>query len=553
MITDITLKFGNSTSDKTVTVDVTPITVFVGPNNSGKSLALSELDAFCKIARADQAKIIQDVSFVEDLSSSVDERIEQVVVEGKTGQFPAQGSVFVGIHQPIREIQVSQFKTILSSPNDHKEQFCKHYLAFSILKLTGESRIGLTKEQDGGDLQSPPKSSFQALFRDDEKRSEVRRIVCDALGEHLVIDPTKIGKLRLRLSATAPPTNEVERGLHQEAADFHGNATLIDDASDGAKAFIGITTEIAAGDPSVLIIDEPEAFLHPALSYKLGKEISLSTADSEKRMFVSTHSANFVMGCIQSGVPVNIVRLTYRKGNSSARILTASDLLPFMRNPLLRSTGVFNALFYEFVVVTESDTDRAFYQEVNERLNDIGQGIPNCLFLNAQNKQTVKTIVKPLRDIGIPVVGVVDIDVVKEGGSVWTGFMESFFIPAIELSATATQRNSINAALNKTGRNMKREGGIELLNGGEREGAENFFNKLSEYGLFVVRNGELESWLTELSVTGHGPEWLIKIFESMGDDPKDEAYIHAGEEDVWKFLKEIRMWMVDPERKGIPS
>ena len=61
-----------------------------------------------------------------------------------------------------------------------------------------------------------------------------------------------------------------------------------------------------------------------------------------------------------------------------------------MRNPLLRSTGVLNGLFYEFVVVTEADADRAFYQEMNERLLRFKPewGIPNCLFLNAHGKHT---------------------------------------------------------------------------------------------------------------------------------------------------------------------
>ena len=107
-----------------------------------------------------------------------------------------------------------------------------------------------------------------------------------------------------------------------------------------------------------------------------------------------------------------------------------------MRNPLLRSTGVLGALFYEFVIVTEADADRAFYQEINERLLDAGdgRGIPNCLFLNAQNKQTVKSIIKPLREIGIPAVAVIDIDILKEGGggAVWSDFMESCFVPDIE-------------------------------------------------------------------------------------------------------------------------
>ena len=110
------------------------------------------------------------------------------------------------------------------------------------------------------------------------------------------------------------------------------------------------------------------------------------------------------MGCIQSGAPINIVRLTYRDNIATARLLASKELLALMRNPLLRSTRVLDGLFYEFVVITEADADRAFYQEINERLLRFKPdwGIPNCLFLNAQNKQTVRTVLEPLRSLGIP-------------------------------------------------------------------------------------------------------------------------------------------------------
>jgi hypothetical protein len=38
---------------------------------------------------------------------------------------------------------------------------------------------------------------------------------------------------------------------------------------DGIKAFTGIVTAVIAGDPRILLVDEPEAFLHPALAFKL--------------------------------------------------------------------------------------------------------------------------------------------------------------------------------------------------------------------------------------------------------------------------------------------
>lgn len=69
-----------------------------------------------------------------------------------------------------------------------------------------------------------------------------------------------MGKLKVRLSET-PPSNDIqERGVHADAVIFHSKAKKIDDLSDGAKAFTGIVLELVAGDPMVLMIDEPEAF-----------------------------------------------------------------------------------------------------------------------------------------------------------------------------------------------------------------------------------------------------------------------------------------------------
>ena len=261
------------------------------------------------------------------------------------------------------------------------------------------------------------------------------------------------------------------------------------------------------------------------------------------------------MGCIQSGNPLNIVRLTYKNNIPTARLLEQSKILRLMRHPLLRSTGVLNGLFYEAVIVTESDSDRAFYQEINERLLSVNdeRGISNCLFLNAQNKQTVWEIVKPLRELGIPTAAVVDIDFVKDGGQVFTKALDATIIPQLSHSSLHNQRQSINNALVATGRDMKREGGILILDAPGQEAANNFMNLLDEYGCFVVRNGELEYWLKSLGSTGHGPSWLIEIFNKMGDNPGSATYVEPFDGDVWDFLGKIKLWIDNQNRKGIPQ
>lgn len=555
IIREIKLKFGRAADLTPETISVLPITVFVGPNNSGKSKILNEIYWFCMNGehRASNS-IIESIELTPTDIDKIEEVIQEITLDPEPNDHLHANHIAIKHQHGRAHVNIDQAKTALLDPNKYKAEACQWFIATKTLILNGNNRINLINDQSAGNLQKPPQTSFQVLFKDNQRREKLSKIIHEAFGKYLVIDPTNLGNLSLRLSSRKPNNETEEKGIHDAAVEFHKNALPISTASDGVKAFTGMITEMIAGDPSVLLMDEPEAFLHPSLSFKLGKEVSEIMSHSEKRLFVATHSPNFVMGCIQSGTPVNIVRLTYRDGIATSRILPNAEILKFMRNPLLRSTGVLSGLFYEFVVVTESDADRAFYQEINERLlKHSDKGIPNCLFLHAQNKQTIQTIIKPLRKLGIPVAGIVDIDILKEGGSTWMNFLDCGFLPELEKEPLANLRQQIMKKFEQTGKNMKRDGGIKILDTNNKEALTNLFSKLAEYGLFVVPNGELESWLPHLNATGHGPSWLVKIFELMGEDPNSETYIKPENNDVWSFIENISQWFFNAKRKGIPQ
>ncbi|MEJ7759544.1 MAG: AAA family ATPase [Gemmatimonadaceae bacterium] len=556
MISSLQLKFGRGPGLRPETIAVTPVTVFVGPNNSGKSRILSEIDQYCRSGQKNTTTLVLDeLTFMGLNATAAAETVSHITLTPNPSEALQVDHILVGARGGRQQVHRANLLQSIQNPSSNVAGFCQWFLTYSTLMLDGRNRINLVNQQAGGDLQNQPQSSFQVLFRDNAKRNEVRRIVADAFGTHFVLDPTNLGQLRIRLSPRPPANEREERGIHKQAVTFHGAAQSIDEASDGVKAFTGIVTELMAGDPRVLLIDEPEAFLHPSLAFKLGHEVSRAALGSEKRVFASTHSSMFVMGCIQSGAPVNIIRLTYRGGVATARTLPSNEILELMRNPLLRSTNVMSGLFYEFVVVAESDADRAFYQEVNERLLRFKPewGIPNCLFINAQNKQTVPTILRPLRKLGIPAAGIVDVDVLKEGGTVWTNFLTGAYVPELSHRALATQRSAIKLAMDGTGLNMKQDGGLTILTEPDREAAQNLFDQLAGYGLFAIPGGELESWLKPLGATGHGPAWLVTAFGRMGEDPSDDGYVKPGTGDVWEFLAKVKAWLVDPTRKGIPS
>jgi ABC-type cobalamin/Fe3+-siderophores transport system ATPase subunit len=556
MISKLTLRFGRAPGLPSETIEVTPVTVFVGPNFSGKSRVLTEIQQYTNSGQQLVTNVILDrIVFQAFNAEQARAHIARVRLAPRVGETVSVNHMLVGKKAQRMQVPAEALIAALQDPNGRPGNYCQWYLTYNTLMLDGRNRINLVAQQSAGDLQQPPTSSLQALFRDDASRAEVRRIVYDAFFRYFVIDPTHLGNFRIRLSSMAPQYPAQERGIDQEAVAFHANALPIEEASDGVKAFVGIIMEVIAGDPHVLLLDEPEAFLHPSLAFNLGKEVSKASLHSEKRLFVATHSPNFVMGCIQSGAPVNIVRLTYRDNVATARILAQNEILNLMRNPLLRSTGVLSGLFYEFVVVTESDADRAFYQEINERLLSMKPewGIPNCLFLNAQNKQTVQVLVRPLRELGIATAAVVDIDVIKDGGSVWTNVLSSAFIPPLSHQALSNLRSQIKGKLEATGKDMKRDGGVDLLQIEDREATNNFFDQLQDYGVFVVRRGELESWLEYLGAAGHGPGWLVEMFEKMGEDPESPTYVKPSGNDVWRFIGDIKNWLMDPRRHGIPT
>jgi hypothetical protein len=557
MISAMLLKLGKGPNIPAAAIEVAAVTVFVGPNNSGKSKVLAEIDDFCVNGLVNITnKILHSLTFTGLLETEAKEAVSNLSEQPIEGESLQSGQIIVSSRRRSRQhLNYSQLIASILTPAQNPGIFTSWFLSHLTLKLDGPNRVTLVNPQQAGDLQRPPRTTLAFLFKNNEKRLDVRRIVYDAFGLYFVLDPTQLGTLRVRLSDREPTSDMEERNIHADGVAFHSQAMLIESASDGVKAFTGIIVELIAGDPRVLLIDEPEAFLHPSLASKLGYEISRAAVQSDKRVFASTHSPAFVMGCIQSGAPLNIIRLTYRAGVATARVLPNDELLELMRNPLLRSTGMLNGLFYEFVIVTESDADRAFYQEANDRLLRFRPewGIPNCLFLNAQGKHTVHTLIRPLRKLGIPAAGIVDVDVLKEGGGPWTNMLDGLNVPQINRAALATLRASVKNAMDATGKNMKREGGIAILPDAEREAAENLFSQLANYGLFVVSSGELESWLKPLGASGHGPSWLIDMFTKMGEDPDAETYVKPGDSDVWRFISHVKAWLIDSNRRGIPA
>lgn len=534
------------------------VVIFVGPNNSGKSLALREIENWC-FGQDTVRKVIDsiEVDFPDD-PAHAEQLLKEFESSPPPNQGPAPGHFWIGQHtfrqdQPVRHFQINTDQLRNAVEHKHNNVLRQWLAAFYTVRLDGRTRFSLSDPKPAGDLQQNPQNHLWALFKDDVARDRVRKLTEDAFGLHFVIDPTAMLQFRIGMSSRAPRSKNEEQSLDEVARTFHREAQAISELGDGVQAFVGLVSAVLSLRHKIILVDEPEAFLHPPLARRLAGSLAQISGERAASLIVATHSPEFLIGCLETA-DTSVVRLTYEAGTATARTLSSLELAVMTRDALLRSTGVLSALFHRGAVVTESDADRAFYDEMNRRLLSANRGIRDAVFLQAQNRQTIHRIVGPLRHIGIPAAAIVDLDILEDGGTDWKSTLDACQIPPNQRAHLEAERKylaNVFPGMPKTrGAKPIKNQGLSGLGVADRRRAKRLLKKLSAYGLYLIPNGELESWLPHLRIRGHGPRWLVNAFSQIGRSEGDTNYLEPGSGDVWQFLDEIASWVNDSQRLG---
>jgi ABC-type branched-subunit amino acid transport system ATPase component len=553
---------GSKPGASPLTIQPGNVTLLVGPNNSGKSRLLREIEGW---VLGDDS--IHKVSTKFSLHPAADAAAAEALLRKfETIAPPNHGTshdhIWVGafsqnpnqrhIHN---QVYIPGVTTQYSNP-DHQSfrtQLVRYYTA----RLDGRMRFGLSDPQESGDLQATPKNHLWALFVDDSAREEVRAMTEDAFNLHFVIDATAMTQFRARMSTRQPASKAEEQGLDASARAFHKAAQLLTDLGDGVQTYTGLIAAVSSFPHKLLLIDEPEAFLHPPLARRLGANLSRIAVKRDASLVVATHSADFVMGCLEASPDTSVVRLTYTNGVATARALAPTELKVLLKDPLVRSTGALRGMFHRSVIVTEAERDRAFYDEINRRMQEgtPATGVVDALFVNAQNWQTTYKIAGPLRRLGIPAPVVLDIDTIADGNQsagVWTKIYDACAVSATDKSRFDSERAAIHPFVQAVSRVTFKQLGIGSLGGAELVQVTSHINNLAQYGIFIVPLGEVEGWLRSLGATAGKEAWLSDMFGKLGDDSSVATYVRPTNGDVWDFLTKIASWCHDANRLGIP-
>ncbi len=416
--------------------------------------------------------------------------------------------------------------------------------------LDGHTRLALTQDEPSESLHELPGGTVMRLWHARQGLEQLRKLVLDAFDKHLCVDLLDLGKARLVLSEH-PPLPNLEDRLDAEARAFFAAARPLEDFSDGVRTYIGLHAELIAQDRRFVMLDEPEAFLHPPLARRLGSNLSKLAAERGSCVFAATHSPDFLMGCIESGVGVNIVRLGYRNGVASAHLLPRDELETMMVDPLLRSTGILGALFHQAAVVVEGDSDRTFYTEVTERLRiheakTHPAALRDCVFLNAHSNGNVPRILAALRRLGVTSCGIVDLDLLKNNG-LCTRLLHATGAPDSICNSIGYTRSQIVNSIEKLVE-LCNPNGLDNATPAERQGVEHFIDEMQRHGIFLPEVGPVEGWLKQLGVSRTDKKaWIPAIFHAMG-------HVHTGLKpgpgDVWEFVRRIGRYL---EAQGAPT
>ena len=528
------IKFSDETE---IPISKNDVVVFVGPNNSGKSLALKNLnDSFAQISNI--GLVIKNISIAtegtfEELFANVKENSTQSTQNGQ-------------IYYSSMGMQINE--NDIKSYWQNKDQGLQNLQTYFCRLFSTTERLSLVVRQpaiDPGDSFTHP---LHIIFDKDDIAQKVSDRFKDAFGLEL-IRRLKISK-SLLLYVGNDPREENEDRVSEEYLRKLEKLTIIDQQGDGMKAFAGIMIYSCVPHYTVLMVDEPETFLHPPQARFMGRALVTTMAEN-KQLFISTHSGEILRGILDTdSTNVHVVRIQRDGEINRVKLLPKEELKHIWNAPLLRYSNVLDGVFHERVVICESDADCRFYSAVMDWIYETegeGKKKPDIMFIHAGGIPSIDKIMRSLLTLSVPTSVVVDFDAIYKQefrilaenlGIYWEEVKvdRKIVIDTINQIPPISPKidflkEEIGKILGNTegeyilppdaeriGVLLKKESGWKIAKKTGRasiahshpacEAFDRLMNRINQVHFFVVETGELESFCTRSS--GHSSKWLKK-------------------------------------------
>ncbi len=537
-ISSITLQTGSE-----ILLPPSGVLVIVGPNSSGKSTLLRELSNQLINGVVPDRILLDRVK--TDTSGSVDDLLlwlrENVSQEmraplGHEAQFKGLGG----------SISVSRAREAWRHAQNSGP--LNDLAGFLMAQQFAESRLTLLGSSGFYDpLNDLPSNPLQFLYSDKELETTVADWVYDTFGLRVFL-PRYGSNLELRIGELSqevpPPPPPIE--LLREIA----SKRTITTEGDGVRAFVGILLNVMISRRHLVLIDEPEAFLHPPQARRLG-QLLVRASHPDSQIIVATHSMDILQGILEEkSRPTTVVRLDKVADKFTAGMVEPLQIQETWSDPLLRYSNLLDGVFHAGVVLCEGDSDCRFYNAVISTALRGTAGSRDLLFTHVGGKARLAKALQQLRRFHVRAAVIADIDVLNDrpilkglvlasGGS-WAeveadydtlvAAVESLGITVPSVDATRAEilkqlnglpgkqavpdrvADSIKAAVSQKSQwNQLKRAGLAALPTGY-EAAERLLKALQKHGIFVVPVGELERWVP-ISVSKQ--RWIVETLEGL--------------------------------------
>jgi len=531
----------------TITLEPDEVILIVGPNNAGKSRFLFDLRANTHPDKPSERRTL----------TSVAQRFR-----GSTEKFLKwfQGHVYSRIHGEENEPHYLFGNSWMNLPQviDHWEAITtnayvgKRFSNTFISDLDTRTRLTTCEPFKRLDLAHPvvehPVQRFQHHI---DVELEVSRRFESIFGYELIAQVAGETRISLHIGVRPPIENGEERATMSYAVRV-AQLPELELQGDGMKSFAAVLLWTYAFEAKILLVDEPELFLHPPLATQIGAVLA-EERYHQRQTFIATHSIEVLRGALDKAPGrVRVIRMTRRDDINIAKEISGDQIKQLWADPFIRYSNALTGIFHDGVVVCESDADCLFYSALMRAIEptDAQEARSlDLLFTPCGGKSRLYVVAGALRALSIPVCVIADLDVLIDEanlkrivdalGGDWAVYRELWKPISEGISASATTPSSkeivteirkeidgicgdeipnssverIRNALNKLSpvRQLKQHG-LELLSGPTSlESAKVLLGKFREIGLYFVEVGELERLVP--STSGKGFSWVSKVWE----------------------------------------
>lgn len=518
-----------SGAEEPIEVGESDLIVLIGPNNAGKSAALREIAVHVregnigvvlsglKVRReGSEAELLEWLDRVGSMSESVE--TGRGVVSALQGFIPLQSVTLTWNHSETLNNLAAFFLVLLDAEGR--------------LQLTG--RVGNISVRDGH-----PSTPLQRLLLDVGAEKRLAEAVRSAFGEGVTLTRAGGADLQLLLGETRAEARVDNPDYLEELQAL----PAVETQGDGMRSFIGILLTLIATDFRLVLIDEPEAFLHPPQARELGRRLA---ALGGSQRIISTHDSDVLLGLIDGGERATIVRLRREGDRNVPAVLSGEQVETLWRDPALRYSNLLDGLFHKGVVICEADGDATIYgAALDFERSEAGAAAADILFTQCTGKHRMPGAIGALMPMQVPVAAIVDLDVLREEallerivdalGGDWGALRDDWAIvsaavdhlpvdaptiesvreqieetlgedPTTKLDERQSRRIREITASTDGWRRLKEAGLRGVPNGEATAAASRLSAALERLGAFVVPVGQLEGWAPEIG--GHGPRFV---------------------------------------------